>query len=212
MKTAGQLLKNTRLAKTLSLREVEKATKIRLQYLQFLEKDKWEALPSLTTAKGFIRNYAQFLGLKPSNLLAIFRRDFDQTKKKKIISSKLFLPPRFLWTPRLTLALFIGLVFLLIVGYLGFQYFSLVRNPPLVVDSPSEGQIIKAAEVEVIGRADPDSLVTVNGQPVLIDSEGEFQYSLDLFEGENQIVVEAESKLGKKTAVELMVVRGDIKR
>ncbi len=71
IKTVGQILKEKRALKELSLQEVSRETHIRLQYLQELENDRPELLPSKAQARGFLRLYAAFLDLDPNELLAL---------------------------------------------------------------------------------------------------------------------------------------------
>jgi len=67
--TVGTTLRQTREAKRLTLDQVFEATKIRLPYLQAIENDRLEQLPSRAQARGFIRLYANFLGLDAYELL-----------------------------------------------------------------------------------------------------------------------------------------------
>lgn len=69
--TLGQRLRKAREAKQLSLAAVEEATRIRRQYLEALEADQYDALPGTVFLRGFVRNYALFLGLDPEELLAL---------------------------------------------------------------------------------------------------------------------------------------------
>ncbi|MCD6289896.1 MAG: helix-turn-helix domain-containing protein [Anaerolineae bacterium] len=69
MSDLGQWLREAREARGLSLAEVEEATRIRQYYLSALESDDWAALPSETVGRGFLRNYALFLGLNAEELL-----------------------------------------------------------------------------------------------------------------------------------------------
>lgn len=66
----GPTLRAAREAKGLTLDEVEQATRIRVKFLEALEDDDFGALPSVTQARGFLRNYAQFLGLDAHDMLA----------------------------------------------------------------------------------------------------------------------------------------------
>jgi cytoskeleton protein RodZ len=68
----GQKLKEAREAKGLSLRDVEEATKIRKKYLQALENETFEVIPGKTYAKGFVKNYSNFLNLDTKALLEEF--------------------------------------------------------------------------------------------------------------------------------------------
>jgi cytoskeleton protein RodZ len=59
----GNSLREARVRQQLELSEVELATKIRTRYLRALEEESFEALPAQTYVKGFLRTYADYLGL-----------------------------------------------------------------------------------------------------------------------------------------------------
>ena len=59
----GNSLREARVRQQLELTEVELATKIRSRYLRALEEEAFEALPAQTYVKGFLRTYADYLGL-----------------------------------------------------------------------------------------------------------------------------------------------------
>jgi hypothetical protein len=59
----GNSLREARYRQQLELSDVEQATKIRSRYLQALEEESFEALPAATYVKGFLRTYADYLGL-----------------------------------------------------------------------------------------------------------------------------------------------------
>jgi cytoskeleton protein RodZ len=61
--TIGQRLKKTREYRHLTLEKAAEATRIRMQYLRALESDDFSAMPSPVQARGFLRNYAQYLDL-----------------------------------------------------------------------------------------------------------------------------------------------------
>ncbi len=59
----GSSLREARLRQGLDFPEVEQATKIRGKYLRALEDEQFDVLPAQTYVKGFLRNYAEYLGL-----------------------------------------------------------------------------------------------------------------------------------------------------
>ncbi|MDH7485539.1 MAG: DUF4115 domain-containing protein [Anaerolineae bacterium] len=69
----GQWLRQAREAQGHSLAEVEEATRIRRRFLEALEAGRWEDLPSEVVGRGFLRNYALFLGLDPEEALTRLR-------------------------------------------------------------------------------------------------------------------------------------------
>src|SRR4051795_3245488 len=59
----GNSLREARQRKELDFPELEQGTKIRVKYLRALEDESFEILPSSTYVKGFLRTYADYLGL-----------------------------------------------------------------------------------------------------------------------------------------------------
>ena len=59
----GNSLREARLRQGLEFPEIEQATKIRGKYLRALEEESFDVLPAQTYVKGFLRSYADYLGL-----------------------------------------------------------------------------------------------------------------------------------------------------
>jgi cytoskeletal protein RodZ len=68
----GQRLREAREAKGCTLEDAERVTRIRAKFLAALEDEAFGALPSEAHARGFLRNYAQFLGLDADQAVAQF--------------------------------------------------------------------------------------------------------------------------------------------
>ena len=64
----GRVLERARRDRGLSLEEAERATKIRKRYLVGLEEDDYTVLPDAVYAQGFLKTYANFLGLDGAGL------------------------------------------------------------------------------------------------------------------------------------------------
>ncbi|MFH0839169.1 MAG: RodZ domain-containing protein [Candidatus Omnitrophota bacterium] len=69
MAIIGQTLKKAREEKNITLEELQRATKIQMKFLVSLEEEAFERLPNPTYVKGFIKQYAQYVGLDPEPLL-----------------------------------------------------------------------------------------------------------------------------------------------
>jgi Helix-turn-helix domain len=59
----GISLREARMRQGVDLLEAEQSTKIRSKYLRALEDERFELLPAQTYVKGFLRSYAEYLGL-----------------------------------------------------------------------------------------------------------------------------------------------------
>ena len=66
----GQQLQEARKARSLTLEQVARATHVRVHYLQALEAGDLGSVPSLAQARGFLRIYADHLGLDAGALLS----------------------------------------------------------------------------------------------------------------------------------------------
>lgn len=69
MDEIGQILREARENKGLSLEEVQAKIRINTRYLAALEAGDYAALPTPVHVRGFLRNYARHLGLDPQPLL-----------------------------------------------------------------------------------------------------------------------------------------------
>ncbi|HLY27608.1 MAG TPA: RodZ domain-containing protein [Aggregatilineales bacterium] len=65
----GHELREAREARELTLEQAEEQTRIRIKFLDALEQGNYAALPTEVQARGFLRNYARFLGLDPDIIL-----------------------------------------------------------------------------------------------------------------------------------------------
>ena len=73
----GIWLRRTREARQLDLQDAEQALRIRRRYLQALEVGDFEALPGPIQARGFLRNYARYLGLPVEDVLARYDAEVE---------------------------------------------------------------------------------------------------------------------------------------
>lgn len=84
MEEIGKLLKQARSRLGLTLEEAERSTRIRARYLDALERGDLEALPSEVQARGFLRNYAQYLGLDHRALLERYREQVHSQRTRPL--------------------------------------------------------------------------------------------------------------------------------
>lgn len=75
LETVGQDLRAARLRRGDDLATVSRALKIRKDHLEALEEDRFEALPGRTYAVGFVRSYADYLGLDPLQCVERFKSE-----------------------------------------------------------------------------------------------------------------------------------------
>lgn len=76
--SVGDILRDCRLAKGLSIEDVAAAIHVRAIQLRAIEDNNIEALPGMTYAVGFVRSYANFLGLNGVEIVHKFKAEHGQ--------------------------------------------------------------------------------------------------------------------------------------
>jgi cytoskeletal protein RodZ len=76
----GRTLRRAREENGLDLQQVSQVLRIRYFYLDAIEKGNFDRLPGPAYAAGFIRTYADFLGLDPDSVIQGYRREQDRPK------------------------------------------------------------------------------------------------------------------------------------
>jgi cytoskeletal protein RodZ len=69
MRSFGEELKRERELREISLREIAEATKVNIRYLEAMERNEFEHLPGGVFNRGFVRAYAQFIGVDPDAMV-----------------------------------------------------------------------------------------------------------------------------------------------
>lgn len=125
----GDWLRRQREMREISLRDIADRTKISMRYLEAMEADRFDLLPAPIFAKGFLREYARYVGLSPDDVVnhylsvnhpeeleAASRDDTKVTRTKPKLVDPGQPPVRRNWSYGLLLAL-IGLVLLVLVAF-----------------------------------------------------------------------------------------------
>ena len=78
----GDSLRLARESRGLSLEDVARETRIRIEYLDAMERDDFRALPGDVYSRGFLRNYGSYLGLNAAEVIAAYDGRNDQPRKR----------------------------------------------------------------------------------------------------------------------------------
>jgi len=207
-KTIGEILREERQRHRLSIEKLAAKTRIKKKYLQALENNQFEQLPAATFVKGYIKIYAQLFGFDHQPLIALLRRDFKESVKGQLVPREFIKPvlkKRQVWGPATFVVVGLALTFITLISYVGLQWYMLSQPPALKIISPVEDSLV-AARVGVSGQTDADAIVTINSQPVALQSDGSFETEVYLpREGVNTISIEAQDRRGKVTLIQRLV-------
>ncbi len=188
MKKAGEIFHQERKKRGKSIKEIIAETKIPQQFLTAIEADNYYRLPRGVYSHLYVRKYARYLDLSEERMVAIFRRDYKEVRKKK----SQFPLGNFRFAPNWQKLIGGGVIVLTFTGYLFYQYLSFV-SPPKVkiisVDLTQEGRVIK-------GKTDSRATLRIDGEIVNLDRKGNFSYLINDKE-EREISIVVESPTGK---------------
>lgn len=214
MQTVGFMLKEARLGKGYTLKQVEVSTKIREKFLEAIECDDYSLLPSVSYAKGFVKNYSEFLGLDSNRVLAFFRRQSKDAPKSSL------LPPQplrtnltfFQLTPTRFILLLVGGIVGVFFLYFLLQYRAIQFPPPVSIESPKENMTVSDSRIDILGTTDADATIVINGVSVLVRGDGKFFDQVSLQPGSNTITIIATSRFGKTSTLTRTLIRDDVPR
>jgi cytoskeleton protein RodZ len=166
----GEFLRRERELRHISLDDIAERTKISRRYLEAIEEGQYERLPGETFVRGFIRSYAQSIGLDPEETLLIYNQtrvvpgDAPQ-RKERIAPTRRAWNERFLQWMLVAGMVVVGIVFLGVVGVLeGPNLLRVTSTPPADVSKAPLG----GAPLILTAIADGDTWlqVTIDGQDV----------------------------------------------
>ena len=214
--TLGEKLKKLRSDRRISLSEVSKHTRIQVKYLEYLEASQYEKLPVDVYVKGFLKNYADFLGIDCNVLIRLYEKErgIKINLEKSRNSNQNQNQPKplkispFILTPKIIV---IGAILLLTFGgffYLYKEVGSFASTPSLIVLSPVSNAVVSGNSVLVEGVTEKDAKLYINDQQILVNDDGKFRENLTLQSGTNFINVKAVNRFEKET-VQTLTVQSD---
>lgn len=207
-KTIGSILCEEREFHRVGLADFAKLTRIKTEYITALESNHFEELPAAPFVRGYIKTYGQAFGFDYQPLLAMLRRDYKESAKGQLVPREFIKPllkRRAVWTPTTMTVMGLIVVFLTLTSYVGWQWYNLQKPPVLNVTKPDTNAVV-SAQVEVEGVAAKEAVVSVNAQPVELDTNGRFATQVYLpRDGINTISIEAKDRRGKSTVVQRTV-------
>lgn len=207
-KTVGELLKQERENHGISRTDLAQTIRVREQFLIALEENRFQDLPAAVFVKGYVKAYARVLGFDADPMLALLRRDFQESAKGKLVAQE-FLKPTFRKNPnvspiRLATTGAIG-IFLVLFLYIGIRWYGFISPPSIQLYEPVEDSIV-SSQVSVRGLTELETVVTINAQVIPIAADGSFEAQITLpNEGISTITVEAKDKQGKTSTIQRTV-------
>jgi cytoskeletal protein RodZ len=206
MKKLSQLLSERRKNMGLTTLEISSKLGILEKYISAIEKEEFEMVPA-GYLNIYVRDYALCLGIDAAKAVALLRRDNPECVSDAV-KSRRKLPGRnqkvnYKKAENIFSNIFsllglgswqfisFGLIILLALGFLGFQYLRFNKPPKVILNDLPE--VVISQELYIQGKTNPEVLLKINDQATYINNDGSFSQKVLLVEGENIIFFEAES-------------------
>jgi hypothetical protein len=80
------------------------------------------------------------------------------------------------------------------------------QKPKLEISEPTDRATVNDPEVTVKGKTDKEIFIRVNGSPIVVNAQGDFDSTVRLKEGENAIIIQASDIAGNLETKTLTVI------
>jgi cytoskeleton protein RodZ len=165
----GERLRLAREERGTSLDDVARLTRIPIRHLEHIERGDWEALPAITYSIGFVKAYANAVGLDGPALGAELREQLGATPRVGAVSTAYYEPADPARVPPRSLAILAALIALLLVGaYLVWRRHAVGDAGDAA--APSAEAPIPAGRTPAAAAAGPAAPSPVAGGAVVLDA------------------------------------------
>lgn len=200
-------LKQTREALGLSIEQVAEKTHIAAKYIIAIDNCDFHKLPQAKAYRiAYIRSYAQALGLDENVIIYQFTHDLGLEDVKNIHPHRHIKFFSFNSTYVIARNLLIAVFIILFASYLIWQVKGIMNPPKLEVYTPLEGYVTNGYQITVQGETEKECHLTINGQEIMANENGQFSTVIDLIKGLNTITIASTKKHGQTTTVTRNIV------
>jgi len=211
----GDALRERREHKGVTMQQAAEDTRIREKFLQAIESGDYQSLPGAVYTKGFLRNYARYLGLEPEEMLALYTGERGGSDPARTFAPMRPLVKRsFIFTPTVLVPVIVLGGILLFIAYFYYQFTSFAVAPHVDITDPPGDAVSGTAEYLVKGKTNPDRRITVSVSPgldalgdVKPAADGTFSVSVPLKPGPNHIEVRVLDAAGKLATATRTIAR-----
>lgn len=221
-KKVGELLKEARLMRGKNLDEISDVLKINKAYLKGLEDGNWDIFPAEVYIKGFLKNYAKYLGIDEDRALRTYRRERYVDEEVKVLDhgqkDVRDLNFRSFRLTKTSVTVFTALVSLVvIILFFTYQVFVVQQKPPLEITEPLSAQANSGEDIKydttddkitIEGKIGVGDTLFLNGEQVFTLGLSQFQIAdLKLESGENKLELESKNQFGISSQLRLVVIK-----
>lgn len=209
----GAKLKKLRLEKGISLQDLYKEINVQVRHLESIENGHYSDLPGDIYVKAWIKKYAEFLGIDSQDLIVDY-------KIEKAISDKIsgqqksgisFGLKKNMWVAsKIGRYILIAIVVLSLLGYLALEIKNIISPPAISIFFPESNYKTIENSVEIKGKTEPEVILSINNEAVLLEDDGAFNEKINLVTGLNNFQISVKKKHSRSKTIELIIFRESV--
>jgi transcriptional regulator with XRE-family HTH domain len=196
------ILFTARHKKKLTLKQVESRAYISLGTLEALESGRYEYVPSMVYLKGQLKKLSDTYGLDADKIITLCSEEYNDFQQKKIRYQQSTLSKN-TSNENPWLKLFIDNAQSIVVGsgvvlpilfFFIFQIRTLLLVPKVALNIKDGLEITEQKNYILQGKTEPSVQLTLNGQSVTIQPQGQFETEVQLHFGYNVLQLKAKQR------------------
>lgn len=207
--SASARLKKARAELGCSRHDAAIKTKIPERYIARFEDGAYDKLPDDVYTRIYLKVYCKFLGLDVPTIINMQKQEhLRQTACRKTSPGAVRHHPtraipawQLLVTPQIIRTAIVGIVVLGLAAYFWLAIKNIVTPPTITLTSPRDNLVTTEHSVTVEGRTEQEVSLRINGKYVAPDSYGNFQDTLELQDGMNDLKIVGVKKHSKEAVI-----------
>lgn len=196
----AKLLSSLRLEKKIELELAAQKLGIKKDYLEAIENNRLDLIPSGIYKKSYLKKYAEFIGLK-DELIDKRINDLKEEDKDDPFSKKVISRNNLLVFPKIIKIILFSLAILFCILYLLFYLRKIAQPPRLIITYPESNLLTDDRSVTISGETEAEVELKINDELVLSNNNGNFSQTINLKTGINNIIISAKKKYSRENVI-----------
>jgi len=211
METLPEYLKAARESFSYDLKHVAKITNISEKFLESLEEGFYHRLPADVYVYGFLRKLAELYRADSDLLILQYKKErgIHDNITRAAAPQQIYrpqLPSKLAITPRTMAYAGVAVLVLFVVGYISYQVHAINQPPAIKISTPADGSVVHASSLVLQGQTDVGVNLSLDGQPIQVDSSGNFKAPISVTEGAKVLTFVASNSFGKQSSRQISII------
>jgi hypothetical protein len=207
LKTFSQILIEAMQRYDFNVEKLARLTGISERFLEALINENYKELPSAPYVRGYLREIGKLLSLNGDELWKVYlkgRTEIKSSGEKDKLPSNRFATSSPFWGRSTIIVL---LLIIIIAGYLVVRGGSILGQPALEIIKPKQDSLVtNEADFLIQGKTDSFAILTLNGERIYPDKDGNFETKVRLQNGLNTFEFKVKKLLGRERVIVRQII------